>query len=186
MIKAINLNRGSFLNYKNRPYVVTEREFYSPGKGSAIVRLKLKDVKTGVVNKVVFKTTEMVEEISVEQQEFQYLYQGNGAFCFMSPQTFEQIEIPEELVIDDKYFLKEGETYKILFYEDKPIKIKLPLKMEMEVTEAENAVKGDTVTGATKEVKLETGLVIKVPLFIKKGEKILVNTENKEYVGRSN
>jgi len=186
MIKAINLNRGSFVKYKNRPYVVFDREFYSPGKGSAIVRLKLKDVKSGVVNKVVFKTTEMVEEISVEQQEFQYLYQNSGVFCFMNPGTFEQIEVPEELAIDDKHFLKEGETYKIFFYESQPIKVKLPLKMEMEVAEAENAAKGDTVTGGTKEVKLETGLVIKVPLFIKKGEKILVNTENKEYVGRSN
>jgi len=186
MIKAGSIDKGMFLLIKDEPYAVAEREFVNPGKGSAFVRLKLKNLKTGLVLKQVVKSHESVEEISVEDKDCQYLYSDDEVFHFMDTETYEQFEIPVEGFEETLYFLKEGETYKIVMWENRPLDIKLPYKMVFTVTEAEEAVKGDTVTGATKPVTIETGLIVRVPLFIKEGEKILVNTETKDYVERVN
>jgi elongation factor P len=104
----------------------------------------------------------------------------------MMTETYEQIEVPMESFQDYQFIMKEGETYRVTFWEHQPLDIQVPTKVVYEVAEAEEAVKGDTVTGATKNVTTETGLVVRVPIFIKQGEKILVNTETKEYLERVN
>ncbi len=186
MIKAGSISKGMFLSIKNEPYVVVEREFVNPGKGSAFVRLKLKNLKTGLVNRQVIKSQESVEDIEVETRDAQYLYNDGNDFIFMDTETYEQIHIPIKTMEEKKAYLKEGETFQLVIWESTPLDIKLPYKMTFKVIEAENAAKGDTVTGATKNVKIETGYTIKVPLFIKEGDKILVNTETGEYVERVN
>lgn len=186
MIKASSIDKGMCILIKEDPYVVTEREFVNPGKGSAFVRLKLKNLKNGLVLKQVFKSHESVEEIGVEDRECQFLYSDGEKLHFMDNETFEQFGIPIDGYEDTSLFLKEGESFKIVMWESDPIDIKIPFKMIFTVTEAEDAIKGDTVTGATKPVKVETGLVVKVPIFIKEGEKIMINTETKEYVERVN
>ncbi|MEJ2662901.1 MAG: elongation factor P [Spirochaetia bacterium] len=186
MIKAGSIAKGMFLLIKDDPYEVVEREFVNPGKGSAFVRLKLKNLKTGQVLKQVNKSQETVEDIEVENKTFQFLYADDSGFHFMDLETYEQLVISKAGVEDKQYFLKEGEEYQLIIWENTPIDIALPFKMVFEVTDAEHAIKGDTVSGGTKPVTIETGLEVKVPLFIKKGDKILINTDTKDYVERVN
>ncbi|OQY33611.1 MAG: elongation factor P [Spirochaetaceae bacterium 4572_59] len=185
-IKAGAIAKGTFLLEKDTPFIVTEREFVSPGKGSAFVRIKLKNLKTGAVLKVTHKSQDIVEEIDVEDVVSQFLYSDGESFHFMNVETYEQYEIPMISMSDMQYFLKEGDSYKVVRWDEESLDIKLPPKMDLIVTEAEDAVKGDTVTGATKYVKVETGLTVKVPIFIKQGEKIRINVETKEYQERIN
>lgn len=186
MIKAGAVDKGMCLLHKGSPYLVAEREFVNPGKGSAFVRLKLKNLKTGLVLKETMKSQDNVEEINVEDLPCQYLYADDEHYFFMDNDSYEQFEVSREGMEDKIYFMKEGETYKITMWEHSPIDILIPTKIIYEVTEAEDAVKGDTVTGATKYVKIETGLTVKVPIFIKQNERIMVNTETREYVERVN
>jgi elongation factor P len=186
VIKAGSIDKGTTILMKGDPYLVAEREFVNPGKGSAFVRLKLKNLKTGQVLKEVLKSQETVEEVEVIDRDSQFLYSDGEGYHFMDTETFDQYVVPVEDFEDTGLFMKEGETYKVIFWEDAPIDIKIPYKVVFTVTEAEEGVKGDTVTGATKTVRVETGLEVKVPIFIKQGEKILVNTESREYVERVN
>ncbi|RKX78071.1 MAG: elongation factor P [Spirochaetes bacterium] len=186
MIKAGSIEKGMVLRIKDEPYSVTEREFVNPGKGSAFVRLKLKNLRTGAVLKEVIKTQDSVEEIDVEDRECQYLYSDGNVYHFMDNETFEQFGIPVKEFQDLELLMKEGDVYTVVMWEDSPIDIKLPYKIVYMVKEAQEGLKGDTVSGATKIVKTETGLEVKVPLFIKEGDKILVNTESREYVERVN
>jgi elongation factor P len=186
MIKAGSIDKGMTILMKNDPYLVAEREFVNPGKGSAFVRLKLKNLKTGQVLKEVLKSQESVEEVDVVSQKSQYMYTDGEGYHFMDNETFDQYAVPIEGFEDIGLFIQEGGSYEVMFFEEAPIDIKIPYKVVFTVTEAEEAIKGDTVTGATKTVKVETGLEVKVPIFIKQGEKILVNTETREYVERVN
>lgn len=186
MIDAGNISRGLFIKWHGDPVLVTDKEFYSPGKGSAVVRLKLKNLKTGNVVREVIKTGEGVEDIAVDYRMTQFLYKTGDQFVFMNPRTYEQYEVDTKIIGDNEGLIKEGIEYQLAIYEDKVIGINFPPKMSFKVIEAEDAVKGDTVTGATKLVKLETGIIVKVPLFIKQDEEITINTETKEYAGRKN
>ncbi len=186
MIKAGALDKGMCILIKGDPYLIVERDFVNPGKGSAFVRLKLKNLVTGQVLKPTMKTQDIVEEVNVEDKNCQYLYADTDSYHFMDNETYDQFEIPVSGFEDMKFFMKDGETFKVSMWDERPIDIKIPYKIVYEVTEAEDGVKGDTVTGATKIVTIETGLKVKVPIFIKQGEKILVNTETKEYVERVN
>ena len=186
MIKAGSLDKGMCILIKGDPYLIVERDFVNPGKGSAFARLKLKNLVTGQVLKPTMKTQDMVEEVYVEDKDCQYLYADTDNYFFMDNETYDQFEIPLKGFEDMKYFMKDGETFKITMWDERAIDIKIPYKIVFKVTEAEDGVKGDTVTGATKIVTIETGLKVKVPIFIKQGEKIMINTETREYVERVN
>ena len=186
MIRAGAISKGVFLLVKGEPHVVVEREFVNPGKGSAFVRMKLKSLVTGQVLKQVNKSQETLEDINVETREAQYLYADSEQLHFMDLETYEQFTMPVESHADKKLFIIEGNTVQLSFWDEKPIDILLPYKVVLTVTEAREGLKGDTVSGATKPVTTETGLVVKVPLFIKQGDKILVNSETREYVERVN
>lgn len=185
-IKAGGLEKGMFILEKNTPYLVVEREFVNPGKGSSFVRMKLKDQRSGAALKLTHKSQDNIEEIDVEEQSCQYLYTDSENYVFMNNETYEQFEVACEAMEDDKWFLVEGDTYKIMRWDEETLGLKLPPKMDMEVTEAEEGVKGDTVQGASKYVKVGTGLTVKVPIFIKQGETIRINTDTKEYQERIN
>jgi len=185
-IKAGDIAKGTCLLVKEAPFVVTEREFVNPGKGSAFVRLKMKNLKDGRVIQQVSKTHETMEEIAVEQKTYQYLYMDDSSYIFMDPENYEQVLVPFVGMEDRKEFLLEGLNFKLLMWDETPIDIVLPLKMVFVVTQAETGEKGDTVSGATKTVTVQTGLTVKTPLFIKQGDKILVNTETHDYVERVN
>ena len=186
MIKASDVAKGTFILINNQPYICVEREYVNPGKGSAFVRLKLKNIKTGAVLRQTNKVQDNLEDVSVEFKEVQYLYTDAENFVFMDTKTYEQFSIPIEGEKEKRDYLKDGENYQVVFWGETPIDIRLPTKMVFTVTEAEKAERGDTVSGATKVVTCETGLKVKVPLFIKTGDRILVNTETGEYQERVN
>ncbi len=183
-MKAGSIGKGMFLNFQGNLVLVADKEFFNPGKGSAVVRLKLKNLQTGRVQRQVLRTDETVETIEVDHRRLQYLYQQKDSFVFIDPHSYEQVEVPAKHVDSLKGFLKTGESYLIAFYQQQVLTVEPPKKMVLEVVKTQQAVKGDTVTAATKEAVLETGLVIKVPLFIKQGETILVNCELRQYVSR--
>ncbi|PIE98473.1 MAG: elongation factor P [Treponema sp.] len=186
MIRGGDIAKGTVLLNKNAPYLVVEREFVNPGKGSAFARVKMKSLKDGSVLTQTIKTADSVEDAVVDAHKGQYQYNDGEQFIFMDTESFEQIYVPEDIVGDKKFFLREGDEYEILIWEEQPIDVKIPTKMIFVVEQSENYIKGDTVSGATKPIVTETGLVVRVPLFIKQGEKILVNTETKEYQERVN
>ena len=186
MIKAGAIDKGMFLLIKGEPHLVAEREFVKPGKGQAFVRVKLKNLKSGLVQRPVIKSHEQVEEIEVQGKAAQYLYADDTNYYFMETEDYEQFTVQIAAFEDRKDFMIEGDTYEILMWEQMPLEIKIPLKKVYTVTLAEDAIRGDTVTGATKVVTVETGLTVKVPIFIKEGDKLLVNTETGDYIERVN
>ena len=186
MIRGGDIAKGSCLLQNGQPFLVVDREFHTPGKGTAIARVKMKSIKDGSVLQVTIPTQQEVEDAEVEYHTCQYQFTDQEAFHFMDGDSYEQFEVPIEGRENTKHYLKEGESYDLTFFEGAVIDIKIPYKLVFTVAESENYIKGDTVSGATKPVVTETGLTVRVPLFIKQGEKIRVNTETNEYVERVN
>jgi len=185
-IKAGAVTKGAYIMERNEPYVVKEHEFVKPGKGLAFVRFKLKNLRNGAVLRVTHKSQDNCEEIDVEEIEAQFLYSDGTNFHFMDNATFEQFEVPLLGHEEAQYYMLAGETFKLTRWNDETLDIRLPPKKDLVVTEAEDSIRGDTVTGATKTVLTETNLKVRVPIFIKKGEKIRVNIETGEYQERIN
>ena len=186
MIRGGDIAKGSCLLQNGQPYLVVEREFHTPGKGTAIARVKMKSIRDGSVLTLTIPTQQEVEDAQVELHTCQYQYADLENYHFMDNQSYEQYEVPIANHEDKKYYLKEGQSYELTFWENAVIDIKIPYKVVFIVAESENYVKGDTVSGATKPIVTETGLTVRVPLFIKQGEKIRVNTETNEYLERVN
>jgi elongation factor P len=186
MIRGGDITKGSCLLHNGQPYLVVEREFHTPGKGTAIARVKMKSIKDGSTLTLTIPTQQEVEDAQVDYHSCQYQYADQGNYHFMDNQSYEQYEVPVSAHESAKFYLKEGESYELTLWQGSVIDIKIPLKMVFTVAQAEHYIKGDTVSGATKPVVTETGLTIRVPLFIKQGEKIRVNTETNEYVERVN
>jgi elongation factor P len=187
MIRGGDIVKGTCLLQKGQPYLVVDREFHNPGKGTAIARIKMKSIKDGAVLTLTIPTQQEIEDATVDTVTCQFQYADQDNFHFMDSQSYEQYEVPLSAdMADKKYYLKEGDSYELTIWEGNVIDIKIPYKVVFTVAESENYVKGDTVSGATKPVVTETGLTVRVPLFIKQGEKILVNTETNEYVERVN
>ena len=186
MIRGGDIAKGSCLLQNGQPYLVVEREFHNPGKGTAIARVKMKSIKDGSVLSLTVPTQQEVEDAEVSIATCQYQYSDQDNFHFMDNESYDQYEVPISEMEDKKYYLQEGGSYELTVWEGAVIDIKIPYKVVFTVAESENYVKGDTVSGATKPVSTETGLTVRVPLFIKQGEKILVNTETNEYVERVN
>lgn len=186
MIKAGQIDKGTALLIKGQPFICVEREFVNPGKGSAFVRLKLKSPSTGQVLQETIKSQDSVEDINVEMVDYQYMYNDGENFHMMNVDSYDQIEVPMATFEGYELLMKDGETYRCTVYNDEILDIQIPSKVVYLVAEAEEAIKGDTVQGATKFVTTETGLRVRVPIFIKQGEKIRVNTETREYLERVN
>ena len=164
---------------------IVEFQHVKPGKGPAFVRIKLKNLRTGAIVEDTYNTNLKVEKAHIDKMPMQYLYQDGNKYVFMNSQTYDQIEIPEEKLEDEKKFLKEGMEITIDFYEGEIIGITLPEKIEFEVIETEPAVKGNTTNNAMKDATIETGFTVKVPLFINKGEKIIISTKDGKYSSRA-
>jgi elongation factor P len=184
VIATSQFKKGIYIVFQNEPHMVMDISFVSPGKGSAFYRTKLKNLYTGRVVEYTYKSGEKVEEVLVETHEAEYSYFDGSSYVFIEPRSFEQYVVPVEIIGDDKVYLKEGLLYRIKFYEDNPVGISLPKTIAFKVVESENSVKGDTATNASKQAILDTGMKVLVPLFIKTGEEILVNTETGQYLSR--
>jgi len=186
MIRCGDITKGTCLLQKGQPYLVVDREFHTPGKGTAIARIKMKSIKDGSVLSMTIPTQQEVEDAQVDIHTCQYQYADQDNYHFMDSETFDQYEVNIEENPEKKLYLQDGNSYQLTIWEGKVIDIQIPYKVTFTVAESENYIKGDTATGATKPIKTETGLTVRVPLFIKQDEKILVNTETNEYVERVN
>lgn len=180
------LKKNAKVEMDGHPFVVTEFQFVKPGKGQGLYKCKLKNMITGAVIDRTWRSGERLTAANVESKKMQYLFESGGAYTFMDNDTYDQIEIPGDLVGDDKYFLLDQLEVEVLFYNDRAVGIGLPSHVVMEIAECEPGVKGDTATNVTKGATTQTGLEIQVPLFIKQGERVKIDTRNKAYVERVN
>ena len=186
MSSTSDIRKGAVIRQNNDLFVVVEFQHVNPGKGAAFVRTRMKSLGSGKVMEITYKTAETVDIVSVEFMTMQYLYKTGDNYAFMNMQSYEQIEMNGDLAGDDGKYLKEGLEVIVGIYENRPVSIQLPKKIQYKVVEAPPAVKGDSAAGnVTKEVKLENGLFIQAPIFIKEGEEILVNTETGLYSARA-
>ena len=164
---------------------IQEFQHVKPGKGPAFVRIKLKNLRTGSTTEDTYNTNIKIQKAHIDKNEVQYLYNSGDIYTFMNNETYEQIEVPAKVLADNIKFIKEGLTINLDIYEGEIIGITLPEKVEYEVVETEPAVKGNTATNASKDAKIETGYVVKVPLFINEGERIIISTKDGKYSGRA-
>lgn len=185
-ITTAQFHKGMFIEFKGEPYQIMEFQHVNPGKGSAFVRTKLKGFKTGKTLEFTFKAGEGMEEVSINTREMQYLYKENDKYTFMDNFNYEQFILNKDILGDYAKFLKENDIYQILVHEDRAVGIRFPKKIRLKVIETEDAIKGNTVSGAIKPAKVETGAIISVPLFIKVGDVVGIDPEIGEYVDRAN
>ena len=184
----ININdikNGMTVIIDGNLFLIQEFQHVKPGKGPAFVRIKLKNLRTGSIVEQTFNTNIKITKAHIDKNKVQYLYANGDNLVFMNNETYEQIEVPKKVLGDDADFIKEGIDITIDFYEGEIIGITLPEKIEYKIIETTEAVKGNTATNAQKDAKIETGKVIKVPLFINEGENILVSTNDGKYAGRA-
>ena len=181
MYGPTDLKKNVLITLDGQPYKVIEYSQKVMGRGGSIVNVRVKNLITGALIPKTFKGQEKIEPAEVTTKKVQYLYKDDDKFYFMDPTTFEQYELSNDLVGDSKDFMKDGDEMDIQFYNGSAINLTLPKSLWLEVTYTENAVKGDTSTSVMKDATLETGVVIKVPAFIKTGDVISVDTETYAY-----
>lgn len=184
MATSNDFRRGMVIKYNNDLFSVIEFLHVKPGKGGAFVRSKLKSLTKGSVIPVTFRGGEKVEEVRVEKKTMQYLYQDGEHFVFMDNESYEQYSLDNDDIGDALKFVKEGTDLDISFHEEKPISVDPPIFVELEVTETEPGVRGDTATNVTKPATVETGAIINVPIFVNQGDKLKIDTRSGEYVER--
>ena len=181
MYGPTDLKKNVLVILDGQPYKVIEYSQKVMGRGGSIVNVRVKNLITGALIPKTFKGQEKIEPAEVTTKKVQYLYKDDDKFYFMDPTTFEQYELSNDLVGDSKDFMKDGDEMEIQFYNGSAINLTLPKNLWLEVTYTENAVKGDTSTSVMKDATLETGVVVKVPAFIKTGDVISVDTETYAY-----
>jgi elongation factor P len=183
-VNAGNITKGTYLIFKGKPHLVTKTEFMSPGKGAAVMRVKYKSVENGSAIEFTYKTNEQVEVAEVEKREMEFLYRDGNELVFMNSKTYDQASIPMALIEDSVGFLIPNLKCWVLWYKDEAIGVGLPPNVTLKVIESPNEVAGNRINAPKKTVKVETGMEVQVPIFIKMGEKVLIDTTTKEYLGR--
>lgn len=178
--------KDMYVMYEGVLHHVLDRFYKTQGRQGGLIILKMRNMNSGNMNTITMKAGMKLDAVNVEMKEMQYLYKDTGDLYFMDSETFETINIPKDVVGDYENYLKEGDKILTQIYDGKVIDIKRSAAVTLEVVEAMDAVKGDTATAAMKEVTVETGYVVKAPMFIKKGDKISINTDSGEYTGRIN
>lgn len=181
MYQPTDLKKGTVCQIDGKPYRVVEYSQKVMGRGGSIVNVKLKNLIDGSVIPKTFKGQERIEMAEVSNKTVQYLYNDGINFFFMDPESFEQFELPADIVDNASNFLKEGDELTLQFFDGKVINVELPKNLYLKVTYTEDVVKGDTTSSVMKDATMETGLVVKVPAFIKQGDIISVDTSTGEY-----
>ena len=184
MISAGDFRNGITIELEGNIYQIVEFQHVKPGKGAAFVRTKLKNIVNGGVVEKTFRPTEKCEQAHIDRKDMQYLYQDGSLFYFMDNETYDQVSLGEDTVGDALKFVKENETCKVCSHNGNVFSVEPPLFVELEITETEPGVKGDTATGATKPATVETGAQVSVPLFVNQGDVIKIDTRTGEYLSR--
>lgn len=185
MINSTDLKNGvTFLHY-DKPYKVLKYSLIKMGRGGATVKLKVRNMLTGSVADLSYSSNVKVDSVSTSKKRLQYLYNDGKTATFMDPATYDQTEIPVDVLETELPYIKEGENVDILFWEDKALSVDIPPKVVLTVTDTDPGVKGNSVSNLYKPATLENGLQVKVPLFVNRGEKIRVDTRTGEYIERA-
>ena len=185
MVNVNDFKTGMSIKYEGNIYSVVDYQHVKPGKGAAFVKAKLKNLRTGAIIEITFNSSVKVELAYIEKRDMQFLYSQGDTYYFMNMETYDQIEVKESQLGDDKKYLKENLVLNIISYEGEILGLQLPDKIEMVVTKTEPGVKGNTTNNAMKDAVLETGMTVKVPLFINEGETIIVSTKDGKYQSRA-
>ena len=184
MYSTTDFRRGLKIEVDATPYEIVEFQHFKPGKGGAMLRTKLRNILTGRIQDITFRSGEKVGKPDLESREMQFLYREGNDLVFMDMTSYEQMLLGEENTGGKAGFLKDGQECRVLLYKGKALDIDIPVSLVLEVANTEPGVKGDTVSNVTKAATLETGLLIQVPLFINIGDRVKVDTRSKEYLGR--
>ncbi len=185
MISSNDFRNGLTIAIDGVLYTIVEFQHVKPGKGSAFVRVKMRNVRTGSTVERTFNAGEKVNRAQLEGKEVQFLYQDGDAFTFMDTSSYEQITLNRAALGDALNFLKESLTISLELYEGEVVGVELPNSVELEVTQTEPGIKGDTAQGATKPATLETGYTVRVPLFVNIGDRLVIDTRSGNYISRA-
>ena len=185
MISAGEFRKGVTFEMNGEPHVVVDFQHVKPGKGAAFVRTKYKNILTGATREEAFNPNDKFPKAHIETKQMQYLYNDGELYYFMDQETYDQIPLTYDLVEDAIKYIRENDTATVKFYKDNAFTVEATNFVDLEVTETEPGVKGDTATNVTKAATVETGAVIQVPIFINEGEKIQIDTRTGDYLGRS-
>ncbi|KGX90898.1 elongation factor P [Pontibacillus halophilus JSM 076056 = DSM 19796] len=186
MISVNDFKTGLTIEVDGSIWQVMEFQHVKPGKGAAFVRSKLRNKRTGAIQERTFRAGEKVNRAHIENSKMQYLYADGDMHIFMDTSTYEQVELPSNIISNELNYLKENMEINIQFYQGETIGVELPKNVELRVTETEPGVKGDTASGGTKPATVETGLTVQVPFFVNEGDVLVVSTDDGKYVSRSN
>lgn len=185
MISSNDFRTGVTIEIDNDVWQVVDFQHVKPGKGAAFVRAKLKNIRTGAVVERTFNAGEKLPKARVDNRQMQYLYENGDAYVFMDNETYDQSEISKEQLGNAVNFLKENMTISVMFFQGTIIGVDLPNSVELTVIETEPGIKGDTATGGTKPATLETGYLVRVPLFINVGDVLRIDTRSGAYIERA-
>lgn len=184
MLSASELKTGVVFKDNNIPYKVEKYEHSKTARSGATIRLRVRSLLDGNIAEKVYSSVDNVQEADIFKKSLQYLYK-DSFYVFMDPVTYEQVELSEDVVGDNKFYLKDGEKFTVMYFEDNPVSIEVPNSMVFEVEYTEPGFKGNTVTNTLKDASLVNGMTVKVPTFIKIGDKIKVDTRSGEYMSRA-
>ncbi|MFH1452493.1 MAG: elongation factor P [Armatimonadota bacterium] len=184
MISTNDFRNGLTIELDGDLFIIVEFQHVKPGKGSAFVRSKLKNLKTGYTLEKTFRAAEKVTRAHIDRREMQFLYKQDTEFVFMDNQSYDQINLSEEQIGDNKFWIKDGSTIHVLFHNENAIGIEVSNFMDLKITHTEPGFKGDTATGGTKPATLETGAVVQVPLFVNIDDVVQVDTRTSTYLKR--
>jgi elongation factor P len=184
-ISTADFKNGKAILIDGKPYIIIEFQHVKPGKGGAFVRTKVRDIRTGRVNDLTFRSGEKFDEIRMEQKDMQFLYADGGEYNFMDTESYEQLSLAADVVGEAAKWLKENDVASLQYAGDELIGVEPPMFVELEVTETEPGFKGDTVQGGTKSATLETGAVVQVPMFVNNGDVLKIDTRDARYITRA-
>jgi elongation factor P len=185
VIVANDIKKGMMIKLDGELYMVVDFHHLTPGNKPAMIQAKLKSMRVGNVIQNRFRSTERVEDVYLDHRDMEYLYNDGDMYCLMDSETMEQLFIPKEVLGDTVNYMPHNCQVRVTFYEGRPVSAELPASVVLEVKETDPGVKGDTVTNVFKPATLETGVVIKVPLFINPGDRIKVDTRSGEFLSRA-
>ena len=185
MISAGDFKNGLTLEIDGQVMQIVEFQHVKPGKGAAFVRAKMRNLATGAVVERTFNAGERLPNATIDRRAMQYLYQEGDSYVFMDNETYEQLELSKEQLGNGINFLKENMDVKVTSFEGRILGVELPNTVELVVVETEPGIRGDTATGGNKPAKMDTGYVVKVPLFINEGDHLLIDTRSGEYIQRA-
>ena len=184
-INAIDLKAGNVLEHQNKLWVVLKRELVQPGKGGAFAQLEIRDLKSGNKATERFRTQESVERVYLDEKEMQFLYMEGDQATFMDNDSYEQIQVPRDLIGDPADFLADGMVCKVMVYEGTPLSVEMPPSVTMALVEADPVVRGQTASSSYKPGKLENGRRVMLPPHVEAGTRIVVNTADGSYIERA-